>query len=131
MVDLYAPKRRRVALILKRWNTGTISLTRTTPGTPDPTTPWIPGTPTLDVYGLDARANGVDAEYVNHETILATDLMVIASPKARHTPDGAVVDIVPRMTDVLKIDGAQKAIKKIEAVPAAGPAARFHIFVAS
>jgi len=137
MADVYAPMRRRVARKINRWNTGTITLTRTTPGTPDPTTPWIPGTPTLDVYALDARVDGVSADYVDEETVLVTDLMVIASPKARHTltdgdpADGAVVDIVPRMTDVLLIDGAQKAIKKIEAVPAAGPAARFHIFVAS
>lgn len=129
MADPYAPKRRRVARILRKWNTGVVTLTRTTPGTPDATTPWIPGTPVLDVYALDARVDGVAEEYVNGTTILASDLMVIASPKA--TLSGAVVEIVPRMTDTLQIGGATKVIKKIDPVPAAGLAARFHIFVAS
>jgi len=38
---------------------------------------------------------------------------------------------VPVMTDVLTIDGEQRAIKKIDAVPASGPAAMFHLFVES
>ncbi len=138
MFDPYAAKRARVAAKLKQWSTGNITLTRTTPGEGDPETPWIPGgEPTIDVYALDARANGVAAEHVDGTTVLATDLMVIASPKATHTltggetADGAVIDIVPGMTDILHIDGQEKAIKKVEAVPASGPAARFHIFVAS
>jgi hypothetical protein len=137
MSDPYAFARSRVALKLRQWNTGVITLTKATPGTVDPTTPWIPAEPTLDVYSLDARVDGVAAEFIDNETILATDLVVIASPKATHTltdgdpADGAVVDVVPRMADVLKIGGAQKVIKRIEAVPAAGAAARFHIFVAS
>lgn len=136
-MDLYAPKRARVARMAKLWSTGTITLTRSRPAAPEPETPWIPGTPTLDVYALDARSDGVADEYVNGETILATDLMVIASPKARHTlsdgdpADGAIVDLAPRMTDLLTIDGARKVIKKIEAVPASGPPGVFHIVIAS
>lgn len=129
MVDVYAPKRARVAALIKRWSTGTITLTRTTPGMPDPSTPWIPGTSTTTVYTLDARADGVSADYVDEVTILTSDLMVVVSPRARLA--GVTVDIVPQITDTLTIDGAVKAIKKIEAVPAAGLAARFHIFVAS
>lgn len=137
MSDVYAPKRARVAAILKRWNTGTVTLTRSTPGTPDPETPWIPGEPSVDVYGLDARVDGVTADQIDGTTILATDLSVIASPKARHlTTDGedaydAVVDIVPTVNDTLEIDGEQKAIKRVQSVPAAGPAALYQIFVAS
>jgi len=137
MADPYATKRARVAKIIKRWNTGAVTLTRKTPGTPDPETPWVPGSPTLDVYALDARVDGVAAEYVDGKTILATDRMAIVSPKAVHTltdgdpADGATVDIVPRMSDTLSLDGAPVVVKKIEAVPAAGLAARFHIFIAS
>lgn len=137
MTDRYAAKRRRVAARLRQWSTGTVTLTRTTPGAPDVSKPWIPGEATLDVYALDARVDGVAAEYVNGTTILASDLMVIASPKATHTLSGGVsagdvaVSIVPRQSDTLQIDGVPKTIKKIEAVPAAGLAARFHIFVAS
>lgn len=108
---------------------GTITLTRTTTGTPDPATPWIPGTPTTAVYTLSARVDGVLANQLDGKTILATDLVVIASPQA--TLSGSPVDFVPRMSDTLAIDGAAKVIKRIDAVPAAGPAARFNIFVAS
>lgn len=129
MVDRYSPKRARVARMLSRWNTGTVTLTRSTPGTPDPTEPWVPGVPTLTVYALDARVNGVSQEYPGQVTVAGADQVVIASPKAR--VDGAVVDLAPRMTDELKIDGARKVIKKIEPVPSAGPAARFHIYIGS
>lgn len=108
---------------------GTITLTRTTTGTPDPATPWIPGTPTTAVYTLSARVDGVLADRVDGTTILATDLIVIASSQA--TLSGSLVDFVPRMSDTLAIDGAAKTIKRIDAVPAAGAAARFNIFVAS
>lgn len=136
MTDPYTSARRRVARKIKKWKTGEVTLTRKT-GAPDPAMPYKPGERTVDVYRLDARANGVAAEYVNGATILATDLMLIASPRAVHTltdgedAGGATVDIVPLMTDVLKIDGVTRTMKKIEAVPAGGPAARFHIFVAS
>jgi hypothetical protein len=120
---------RNVARQIGRYGTGAVTLTRTTTGTPDPATPWIPGTPTTAVYTLSARVDGVVAEHVDGTTILATDLMVIASPQA--TLEGAPVDLVPGLSDTLTIDGAAKAIKKIDAVPAAGAAARFHIFVAS
>lgn len=108
---------------------GTVTLTRTTTGTPDPETPWEPGAPTTAVYTLSARVDGVLADYVDGTTIVATDLMVIASPRA--TLAGSQVGMVPRMSDTLAIDGAVKTIKRIDAVPTAGPAARFHIFVAS
>lgn len=129
MVDSYSPMRADVAAILKTWKTGTVTLTRTTRADPEPETPWIPGEASTIVYTLDARADGTAAEYADGTTILATDRLLIVSPKA--TLNGAVVDIVPRMSDTLTIDGAAKVIKKIDAVPAAGPAARFHVFVAS
>lgn len=108
---------------------GTVTLTRTTTGTPDAGTPWIPGAPSTAVYTLAARVDGVATDQVDGTTILATDLIVIASPKA--TLAGATVDLVPASSDTLAIDGAVKIIKRVDAVPAAGPAARFNIYVAS
>jgi hypothetical protein len=120
-----------VAQMIERYGAGPgpVTLTRSTPGAPDPSTPSTPGTPTLAVYTLDARVDGVAAEFIDGTTVIATDRMVIASPKA--TLGGNVVDIVPQMSDTLSIDGAVAVVKKIEAVPAAGPAARFNIFIAS
>lgn len=139
MVDPYAAKRARVAAVIKRWNSGTITLTRKTPGEREEGAgAWTAPPTTLDVYALDARVDGVAAEHVDGTLILATDRVVIMSPKARHTySDGEpvtgtpTVDLEPRPSDVLQIDGKDEVIKKIEAVPAAGPAAMFHIFVAA
>lgn len=129
MSDPYAYARERTVQALAAWTAGTVTLTRTTTGTPDPATPWIPGTPSTAVYTLSARVDGVAADRVDGTTILASDLMVIVSPRA--TLAGSPVDLVPQMSDTLTIDGAVKAIKRIDAVPAAGPAARFNIYVAS
>lgn len=91
----------------------------------------------VDVYTLDANVGGVAADLVDGTMILATDLVVIASPKARHTlsdgeaADGAITDIVPLIADTLTIDGKPKTIKRVQPCPAAGAAALFHIFVAS
>lgn len=129
-MDPYAPKRRRVAAILKRWSTGTVTLSRTTRAAPEPATPWLPGAPSdTAVYTLDAVVKGVTAEYVDGTTVLATDLVVIVSPKA--VLNGVVVDIEPVLTDTIRIGDATKVIKKISAVPAGGPPARFNVFVAS
>lgn len=119
----------RFQSMLRDRHQGTVTLTRTTTATPDEATPWIPGTPSTAVYTLQARVDGVAADHVDGTTILATDLMVIASPKA--TLNGATVDLVPLISDALTIDGAVKTIKRIDPVPAAGPAARFNIFVGS
>lgn len=129
MSDAYAYARERTIDALAQWSTGTVTLTRTTPGAPDPATPWIPGTPSTTVYTLAARVDGVTADRIDGTTILATDLMVIVSPRA--TLAGVAVDLVPQITDTLSIDGAAKTIKKIEQVPAAGAAVRYHLFVGS
>lgn len=128
--------RASVARVIAKWKTGEVTLTRVTRADPDPETPWIPGAPTFDVYALDARVDGVASDLIDGTTIIATDLVVIASPQARHTlsdgeaASGAVVDIVPTIADTLTIDGEEKVIKKVQPYPAAGLAAMFHIFVA-
>lgn len=129
MVDLYASKRRRVARLIERWSTGVVTLTRSVNAEPAPETPWLPGAATTTVYTLNARVDGVIADYVNGTTILATDRMVIASPKASLGDE--VVDIEPRASDTLAIDGEEVTIKEVKAIPAAGPAAMFHIVIAS
>jgi hypothetical protein len=112
MVDRYAYARARVAAKIKEFNTGAVTLTRGS-----------------DVYTLDARVDGVIAEYLVDTTIRGTDRMVIASPQA--TLDGAIVSIVPRMTDIIRIDGKQTTVKQVKAVPASGAAAMFHIIIGS
>ncbi len=138
MVDRYAYARKRVALRAAQFNTGTVTLTRTTSAAPEEETPWIPGEPTLDVYALDAIVSDVAAEYVSGTLVKASHLMVVASPRARHVEsdgepveDTPVVDLVPTMGDVIKIDGAAKDILRIVPAPAADGAAVIQIFVAA
>lgn len=123
--------------IIAKSATGSVMLKRQTLGAPDPDTPWTPGASTIDVFALDAVVKGVAAEFVDGTTIVAADLMAVASPLARHAlsggepADGAVIDIVPTMSDTLVIDGQEKVIKRVQPCPAAGPAALFRIFVGS
>lgn len=105
MVNRYDYYRGRVAAKLKEFNTGTVTLTR--------------GATT---YTLDARVDGVIAEYLADTTIRGTDRMLIVSPSA---------GIVPRLTDTISIDGKAAVVKQIKAVPAAGAAAMFHIIIGS
>lgn len=137
-MDPYASKRRRVARKLKKWSTGNVTLSRKTRGERDPEKKWVPGEATIDIYRLDAVVNGVAAEFVNGKEIVASDLQVDASPKATHVSSAGVdlnppvvVDLEPRMSDTLQVDGEEKVIKGIKAFPTAGPAAKFLIFVAS
>ena len=112
MVDRYDYYRGRVRAKLKEWNTGVITLTRGS-----------------DVYTLDARVDGVISQYLTDTTIRGTDRMVIASPQA--LLDGAAATIVPRQSDIIKIDGKQHTTVQVKAIPAAGAAAMFHIIIRS
>lgn len=130
MSDAYAFARARTADALSRLNTGAVTLTRVTRADPDPEAPWQTGAViSTAVYTLDARADGTAGEYADGTTVLATDRLVIVSPRA--TLAGVAVDVVPLMTDTLAIDGEDKVIKKIDAIPAAGSAVRFHVYIAS
>jgi hypothetical protein len=102
------------------------------------TVPWERGAVTTTyVYEFKAKITGAAAQYVDGSVVLASDLMVIAGAKARHTltdgepADGAVVDLAPRMTDVLQIDGTDKVIKKIVVAHEGDAVALHRLFVTS
>src|SRR5690349_881300 len=120
MMDSYGYLHGLAADTIATWKTGAVTLTRTTRAAADPETPSTPGAATTEVFNLDAVVKGTSEQYVDETTILATDLMVVASPKARRASDGAVVEIDPQMSDTLQIDGATKVIKAIKPSPAAG-----------
>lgn len=136
-MDALTSIRDRVAGVIAERQTGEIMLARSTIAASEPETPWIPGEAVRDVFALQGRADGVTADMVDGTVVTATDLVVIVSPKARHVitggeeADGAVVDIVPTTADTLVLDGREKTIKRVVALPASGPAAMFQIFVAS
>lgn len=115
-----------IAGVLRERSEGTVTLTRSTDSTPDAPTP---GTITTAAYTLDAVVRGA-AQYADGTTVLATDVVVVASPKARDG-SGNVVDLVPQMSDTITVGGTARRPKRIEPVPASGPPAKFRIFVAS
>lgn len=93
---------------------GTISLTRTVAGTPDPDKPWLPVEPTKTTVSLDGAVSGVDSRLVGTEVgsavILASDRQAICT----------VPSIGYEAGDTLSIDGKTVNIISVENIPAAG-----------
>ena len=107
--------------LLDRFAQGTITLTRVTPGVPDPDEPWNPPAPTTGVYTLDATAKGVSKEFVDGTTIVASDLEITA----------AVFGAEPGMGDTLAIDGKAVTLLRILPLPAAGTVVAWKFVVRS
>lgn len=83
-------------------------LTRETPGTPDPSSPWIPGTPTtatyackaiVDTYSDFAVANSLVDAQDRKVLILATSLSVAPTDLDKVTIRGATYRIISVDTD--------------------------------
>lgn len=105
--------------VLAEFKQGTVTLTR--PGTSTPgANPWDPPVTTDSVvHTLDTVVKGVDAEFVDGTTILASDKQLTA----------AVPEITPSMeTDALAIDGRTVTILRIDAIPGAGTPVAYRFF---
>lgn len=93
---------------------GTITLTRTTPGTPNPEKPWEPVQPTTQTETLRGAVGGVSSELVGVEAggtvILATDLQAITE----------VPDMTYAAGDTLAVDGVPVHVIAVHKIPAAG-----------
>ncbi|TIM13661.1 MAG: hypothetical protein E5Y67_16355 [Mesorhizobium sp.] len=99
---------------------GEVYLRITTTSAPDPSTPWIPGSPTVTDYPLDAAARRVSQKYVDGTLIMATDNQITF----------AVPAVVPVMSDTLIIDGAELVMKDLRPIPPAGAPVAYVAFVA-
>ena len=101
---------------------GTVVLIRTTPGTPNPSEPWVPVTPTTQSETLRAAVSGAlpsgqqAQEFADGVTILSTDVKVIAAIPAMEWRMGAGVLS-------LTIDGRPATIVRARGIPEAGTAA--------
>lgn len=126
----YLDMQRTANELIAEFVQGTVTLTRTVHGLPDPAAPWLPGLPTSTVYTLSTVVEGVKASHVNGTTILAGDLKVQAAVLAT---DGAgnIGNLEPRMEDVLRIGDRPHQIKKIEPMPASGIPVYYDIYVAA
>lgn len=100
---------------------GTVTLTRMTSGTPDPAAPWDhPTVPaTTETVPLLSAVRGAGREWVDGETILATDLQAII----------AVPAIMPAPGDVVTRDGDPLTVTRVQRIPEAGTTVAVRIFM--
>jgi|SRR5690625_2120310 len=102
---------------------GRITLTRLTPGTPDPDAPWEPVEPLKQTVELRGAVRGIDSRLVGTErgstVLLSSDREAICEvPPMEYQPG-----------DVLAVDGVPVHVIAVENIPAAGvtSAVRFTI----
>ena len=135
MVDPYLRFQATADRLLADWKQGTITITRTIQGTPDPETPWIPAPSETRTYTLDAVAKDVSTKYVNGTTVLSTDVQVTASTKMMWTATNgspitaAEVRYEPSPGDVMAIDGKGVTMVQTMRIPRAGTAVAWRFIV--
>lgn len=117
----YGQMKRTADRLLGRTAQGTVTLTRTTAGTPDPAAPWDPPTEpaTTETVPLLSAVRGAGREWVDGETILATDLQAII----------AVPAIMPAPGDVVTRDGDPLTVIRVQRIPEAGTTVAVRIFM--
>lgn len=120
MADFYDEMQEFASEMLGEFKQGVVAISRTVTAPADPSTPWIPGAPTTTVYPLDAVVRRVSQKYVDGTLIVATDNQITF----------AVPVVVPAMTDMLIIDGAELVMKDLRPIPPAGTPVAYIAFVA-
>ena len=135
MVDPYLRFHATADRLVGKWKQGTVTLTRTIQGAPNPETPWIPAPSETRTYTLDAVVRDVATKYVDGTEILATDVQVTASTKMSWTATNGVaitpstVRYEPSPGDVMAIDGDGVTIVKTMRIPRAGTALAWRYIV--
>lgn len=103
--------------------TGSVVLSRTTPGAPDPSEPWLPTTPAVAKEELDAAVFGVSSEMVGTEAgsavIQRSDRYAICTVPAMGYESG----------DTLTVDGQPVTILSVKPIPAAGIASAIRFVI--
>lgn len=123
MADFYADMAKMAKGLLKPTSQGglgqgTMTLTRVTPGAPNPDRPYDPVQPITQTVDLNGAVRGVSKELIGTEIggtiILSSDRQAICDvPSISYTAG-----------DVLSIDGVPVTVLGVENIPAAGiPAA--------
>lgn len=105
--------------LLTEFAQGQVSITRVTPGAPDPDAPWVPVEPTTQTATLAAVVNGVSKQFIDGESVLASDLEVLF----------AVPAFAPELADVVTIDGRPVMPVRLIQVPAAGTPVAYKLIV--
>jgi len=105
--------------LLTEFAQGVIAITHIVPGTPDPDAPWVPVPPTTQTATLAATVKGVSKQFIDGESVLASDLEVLF----------AVPAFAPEIADVVTIDGRPVMPVRLIQVPAAGPPVAYKLIV--
>ncbi|PSJ60749.1 hypothetical protein [Pseudaminobacter soli (ex Li et al. 2025)] len=123
MADRYAPKQATATRLLKKWKQGVVQLRRIVPGVRPPDLPsWDPdpeGEPVT--YELAATVKRLHQRYENGVLIVQTGDMVTF----------AVPEVVPVLTDLLVIDGAERVITNLTPIPPAGTVVAYRAWCAA
>lgn len=115
-MTIYDSSRKTASRLFAKFAQGDVLLRRAAPAAGDP---WSPAAgPAVD-HPLDATVSGVSARYVDGTLVTASDFMVRC----------AVPPVAPDPADMIVVDGAPRAILKIQPVPAAGAPVAYLIFV--
>jgi hypothetical protein len=93
---------------------GVITLTRSTPGTPNPDAPWEPVEPITQTVTIKGAVRGVSERLVGTEV---GDAVILASDKQAICE---VPSIEYKAGDVLAVDGKPVHILSFSKIPAAG-----------
>ena len=128
MADRYAAFQATSDRLLADWRQGTVTLTRTIQGTPNPETPWIPAPTSTVTYTLDAVAKDVASKYIDGTTILGTDIQVTAGTNMTKS-DGSAERYEPSPGDVIAVDGRGVTIVKTMRIPRAGTGVAWRFIV--
>ena len=96
---------------------GTVQLKRITVSSPPNN--WTPGTETIETWTLRAVSRRKNQKF-DTGTMIETVGDIVTC---------AVFETKPRLTDLLVIDGAEKAIADIKPIPSAGKVAAWQLFV--
>lgn len=96
--------------LLTEFNQGVVQLKRETHGAVDPDQPWVPGEPTVQIWPLNAVVTRMHQRYENGVLIVETGDMVTF----------AVPDVEPVLTDLIVIDGGERAISRLALIPPSG-----------
>lgn len=119
-MDFYEEMAGVASEVLAEFAQGSVLLVRTTT-TPDEGAPWEPGQVSTQTFTLNAVVSGVPQKFIDGSLVVSSDLMVTAAVHA---------EVVPAMGDTITIDGGvAKAIKRIQAEPAAGTVCAYMIFI--
>jgi hypothetical protein len=98
-----------------------LTITRSVPGTPDPTTPWIPGTPTLENYDARGWEENYSGDEIDGTVILSTDMRIVVLAatiaKAAGAPDSAPATIVPAVNDIVTSSGKGYLVIRVTTDP--------------